>query len=283
MMHDDAVDQAADIAAHSDVALVFVGLNEEHETEGRDRPDLELPGAQLELIKAVAQANKNTVVVLNNGAPVAMSGWINQVAGVVEAWFPGQECGNAIADVLFGDVNPSGKLPETFPKRLEDNPTYPYYPGQGGKVSYGEGIFVGYRYYDTKEVEPQFPFGYGLSYTTFEYNNLQVPTEMRPSDKLKVTVDVTNTGERAGKEVVQLYIRDMESSLERPAKELKGLQKISLDAGEVKTVQFYITTDALSFYDPSKKRWVAEAGEFEVLIGSSSRDIRSRAIFTLND
>ncbi len=280
---DDAIAQAADIAANSDVALVFVGLNEEHETEGRDRPDMELPGAQLELIETVAEANKNTIVVLNNGAPVTMTEWIDRVAGVVEAWFPGQECGNAIADVLFGDVNPSGKLPDTFPKRLEDNPAYLNYPGKNGRVYYDEGIFVGYRYYDNEGIEPMFPFGYGLSYTTFDYNNLQVPAEMRAGEWLKVAIDVTNTGERAGKEVVQLYIRDVDSSLVRPVKELKGFQKVYLDVGETKTVYFDLGMDALSFYEPDGKQWVAEAGDFEVLIGGSSRDIRARACFRLND
>ena len=280
---DDAIEQAVDIAASADVALIFVGLNEEHETEGRDRPDMELPGMQRELIEAVAAANKNTIVILNNGSPVVMEGWIDRVAGVIEAWFPGQECGNAIADVLFGDINPSGRLPETFPRRLQDNPTYDSYPGRNGRAHYDEGIFVGYRYYDAKQIEPLFPFGYGLSYTTFEYSNLQVSAGMKADETLKMSIDVANTGRRAGKEVVQLYIHDVASSLVRPYKELKGFQKVHLEAGETKMVDFELSADALSFYDPEKKQWVAEAGEFEVLIGASSRDIKASALFILND
>ena len=279
----DSIKRAVDIAADADVALVFAGTNEEHETEGRDRPDMELPGAQVELIKAVAGANNNTVVVLDNGSPLAMIGWIDSVVAVVEAWFPGQECGNAIADVLFGDVNPSGKLPMTFPKKLEDNPAYGHYPGRNGRVEYAEGVFVGYRHYDTKNVEPLFPFGYGLSYTTFGYDNLEVPPEMRGDQPIRITVDITNAGKMAGKEVVQLYIRDVDSSLERPLKELKGFQKVVLSEGKTKTVAFEIGIEDLSFYDPMKKRWIAEAGEFEVMVGSSSRDIRQHARFTLID
>jgi beta-glucosidase len=280
---DDAMTRAVDIASGADVAIVFVGLNEEHETEGRDRPDMELPGAQVELIKSVAEVNDNTIVVLNNGSPVAMTGWIDRVAAVVEAWFPGQECGNAIADMLFGDVNPSGKLPMTFPKRLEDNPAYRHYPGKNGKVEYAEGIFVGYRHYDTGNIEPLFPFGHGLSYTTFRYDNLQVPPEMKADEPFRITVDVTNTGKRAGKEVVQLYVHDVVSSLARPLKELKGFQKVALEKGETKSLAFNISLEDLSFYDPEKKRWIAEAGEFEVMVGSSSRDIRQRACFMLTN
>jgi len=280
----DPMARAADIAAQSDVALVFVGTSEEYESEGFDREDMDLPGAQVELIETVAKANKNTIVVLNNGSPVVMEQWIDKVAGVVEAWFPGQECGNAIADVLFGEVNPSGKLAETFSRRIEDNPAYINYPGESGKVLYGEGIFVGYRYYDAKKIEPLFPFGYGLSYTTFEYSNLRISTpNLRMGEKLNVTVDVKNTGTREGKEVVQLYVRDVESSLVRPPKELKGFSKINLSPGETKTVNFSPGKEDLSFYDPDLKQWVAEPGEFEVLVGSSSRDIRASALFRLKE
>ncbi len=276
--------RAADIAAQSDVALVFVGLTEEYESEGFDREDMELPGAQAELVETVAKANKNTIVVLNNGSPVSMERWIDKVSAVVEAWFPGQECGNAIADILFGQVNPSGKLPETFPKRIEDNPAYINYPGENGKVLYGEGIFVGYRYYDARKIEPLFPFGYGLSYTTFEYSNLRIGSpDLRMGDRLTVTVDVKNTGKREGKEVVQLYINDIESGLVRPAKELKGFAKVDLTPGETKTASFVLDRRDLSFYDPDQKQWVAEPGEFEVLVGSSSRDIRASASFTLRE
>jgi beta-glucosidase len=204
------------------------------------------------------------------------------VAGVVQAWFPGQECGNAIADVLFGDVNPSGKLPQTFPKRLEDNPAFINYPGENGQVYYGEGLFVGYRYYEKKKIEPLFPFGYGLSYTTFEYGNLTLnASEYEYGDDVQVRVDVTNTGQREGQEIVQLYVRDEESSLVRPEKELKAFKKVVLKPGETQTVDFKLDVRALSFYDPRQKGWVAEAGEFAVLVGSSSQDIRAQATFAL--
>jgi len=278
----DSIERAAALAAESDAALVFVGTNEEWESEGYDRADMELPGDQVELVKKVAAANKNIIVVLNTGAPVAMGQWIDQVPSVVEAWFPGQECGNAIADILFGDVNPSGKLPTTFPKRLEDTPAYTNYPGENGKVLYGEGIFVGYRYYDKKKIEPLFPFGHGLSYTSFEYSDLEIgSTEYEAEDSIETAVDIKNTGKREGKEVVQLYVRDVESSLVRPEKELKAFKKVALKPGETKTVHFTLGKDALSFYDPGRKQWIAEAGEFEIMSGSSSRDIRARGSFSL--
>ncbi len=278
----DAMERAADIAGRADVALVFVGTTEEYESEGFDREDMELPRDQVELINKVASANKHTIVILNNGSPVLMEGWIDRVAGAVEAWFTGQECGNAIADILLGEANPSGKLPETLPKRIEDNPAYINYPGENGEVLYGEGIFVGYRYYDAKKIEPLFPFGHGLSYTTFEYNNLKLSsTSIGLDDTLEITVDVRNTGSREGKEIIQLYVHDVESSLVRPPKELKGFQKVLLRPEEMTTVSFTLGKEALSFYNPDLKQWVAEPGEYELLIGSSSRDIRAKAFFSL--
>ena len=267
----DSINEAVLLAASSDVAIVFAGLTDEWESEGYDRQDMELRGNQVELIERVTAANEKTVVVLNTGAPVCMD-WLEQVPAVVQAWYGGQEAGNAIADVLFGDVNPSGKLPTTFPKRLQDNPAYINYPGENGQVYYGEGLFVGYRYYDKKEIEPLFPFGHGLSYTTFAYRDLTA--EHALGDKIEVSVEIENTGARAGKEVVQLYLRDVESSLVRPEKELKAFDKVALEPGESKSVTFSLGQEALSFYDPAKMEWVAEAGEFEILIGSSSRDIR---------
>jgi beta-glucosidase len=274
--------QAVEAASKADVALVFVGTSEEHESEGFDRESMDLPGNQIELIEAVAEVNKNTIVVLNNGSPISMTGWIDRVAAVVEAWFPGQEGGNAMADIIFGHVNPSGKLPLTFPKRIEDNPAYLNYPGENGKVLYGEGLFVGYRYYDAKKIEPLFPFGYGLSYTTFEYENLNLSTaRLGTDDKLEVTLVVKNTGDTAGKEAVQLYIRDVESTLVRPEKELKGFCKVDLKPGQKKSVSFTIGSEELSFYNPDLKEWMAEPGDFEILVGASSRDIRARAVFSL--
>ncbi|HET8842676.1 MAG TPA: fibronectin type III-like domain-contianing protein, partial [Ktedonobacteraceae bacterium] len=214
-------------------------------------------------------------------SPIAMP-WLKQVVAVVEAWYPGQECGNAIADVLFGDINPSGRLTETFPLRLQDNPAYINYPGENGQVRYGEGIFVGYRYYEKKQVETLFPFGFGLSYTSFAYDTLNLSTsELAPDETLSVSIDVTNTGQRAGQEVVQLYMRDKVSSVQRPEKELKAFAKISLQPGERQTVTLQIARDALAYYDIRKKAWVAEAGEFEVLVGSSSQDIHATGTFAL--
>jgi beta-glucosidase len=204
------------------------------------------------------------------------------VAAVIQAWYPGQECGNAIADVLFGVVNPSGKLPQTFPMRLEDNPAYINYPGENGRVRYGEGIFVGYRYYEKKAIAPLFPFGFGLSYTSFSYANMRLSADaVGPDDRLTVSVDVSNTGQRAGQEIVQLYVHDLAASLARPPKELKGFAKVALAPGETKTVTLSLGREALAYWDDGKQAWVAEAGEFEVLVGSSSQDIRARAVFRL--
>ncbi|HZO74716.1 MAG TPA: glycoside hydrolase family 3 C-terminal domain-containing protein [Ktedonobacteraceae bacterium] len=279
----DAIERAAQLAAASDVAIVCVGFGGEWQSEGFDRPDMELPGQQHALVEQVAAANPRTIVVLNTGSPITMP-WLDQVAAVVQAWYPGQECGNAIADVLFGDVVPSGKLPQTFPVRVEDNPAYLNFPGENGKVYYGEGLFVGYRYYDKKRVAPLFPFGFGLSYTTFGYSALRLSArEIGPDDTLQVSVDVTNTGLRAGKEVVQLYVRDRQARLQRPEKELKAFAKVHLEPGECKTVTLSIGRSALAYYDDSLHQWVAEAGEFDVLVGASSRDIRALATFTLRN
>ena len=271
---DDSIQQAAALAAKCDVAIVFAGLTDEWESEGFDRPDMELPGDQAALIEQVAAANPNTIVVLNVGSPLNMS-WLGNAAAVVQAWYLGQETGNAIADVLFGDVNPSGKLPTTFPKRLQDNPAYLNYPGENGQVLYGEGLFVGYRYYDKKDIAPLFPFGYGLSYTTFAYRNLQLSKpKFSARETIGFSVDVENTGSRAGKEIVQVYVRDTQSRLVRPEKELQAFAKVMLEPGETKTVEFTLDQEALSYYDPASKRWVAEPGEFQLLVGSSSRNIR---------
>lgn len=279
----DAIERAAQLAATSDVAIVCVGFGGEWQSEGFDRPDMELPGQQHALIEQVAAANPRTIVVLNTGSPITMP-WLDQVAAVVQAWYPGQECGNAIADVLFGDVVPSGKLPQTFPARVEDNPAYLNFPGENGKVYYGEGLFIGYRYYDKKQVAPLFPFGFGLSYTTFGYSAMRLSArEIGPDDTLQVSVNVTNTGPRAGKEVVQLYVRDRQARLQRPEKELKAFAKVHLEPGECKMVTLSIGRSALAYYDDSLHQWVAEAGEFDVLVGASSRDIHALATFTLKN
>jgi beta-glucosidase len=276
----NAMQQAALVAAEADVALLFLGLGGDWESEGFDRPDMELPADQVALLQMVAAANPNTVVVLNTGSPVTMN-WLDKVAAVVQAWYPGQECGNAIADVLFGDVNPSGRLPQTFPVRLQDNPAYINYPGENGRVHYGEGIFVGYRYYDKKEIAPLFPFGYGLSYTTFAYSDLQLSVAETAVPELEATVAVTNTGSRAGQEVVQLYVSDGESAVARPPKELKGLQKVWLEPGETKTVNFQLSHESLAYYDDDLYGWRVEAGEFVVGIGRSAAEIVLAAAFRL--
>jgi beta-glucosidase len=277
----NAIERASALAATSDVAIVCVGFGGDWQSEGFDRPDMDLPGKQDALVEQVAAANPRTVVVLNTGSPIAMP-WLEKVAAVVQAWYPGQECGNAIADVLFGDTNPSGKLPQTFPVRLEDTPAYLDLPGENGKVYYGEGLFVGYRYYDKRKITPLFPFGFGLSYTSFDYGPLRLGArEIGPDDTLQVSVEITNTGQRAGKEVVQLYIRDVVASLERPDKELKAFAKVHLEPGECKTVTLAVARDALAYYDDLAREWVAEAGEFEVLIGASSEDMRGKATFAL--
>ncbi|MDQ3855094.1 MAG: glycoside hydrolase family 3 C-terminal domain-containing protein, partial [Chloroflexota bacterium] len=234
----DSIERAAALAARCDAALVFVGLSGDWESEGFDRPDMELVGRQNELVASVAGANPNTVVVLQTGSPVTMP-WLDGVAAVLQAWYPGQECGHAIADVLLGNIDACGRLPQTFPVRLEDNPAYINYPGEHGRVRYGEGIYVGYRYYEKKQVEPLFPFGFGLSYTAFAYDHLRLSQDsLDPDRDLTVSVDVANTGSRPGKEVVQLYVRDAAASVSRPEKELKAFAKVELAPGETRTISF---------------------------------------------
>ncbi len=277
----DTIERAVALAAAADVAIVCVGFGGEWQSEGSDRANMDLPGKQDALVEQVAAANPRTIVVLNTGSPITMP-WLDKVGAVVQAWYPGQECGNAIADVLFGDTNPSGKLPQTFPVRLEDNPAYLDFPGENGKVYYGEGLFVGYRSYDKKKIAPLFPFGFGLSYTIFSYSSLHLSArQIGPDDTLQVSIDITNTGQRTGKEIVQVYVRDEQANLQRPEKELKAFAKVQLEPGERKTVMLSLGRDALAYYDDLAHEWVAEAGEFEVLVGASSQDIRASATFTL--
>jgi beta-glucosidase len=276
---DQRIARAAELAARCDLAVIFVGMPEFYESEGHDRPDMNLPGPQDELIQAVVAANPRTIVVLNAGSPVSMP-WIDQVPAVLDAYYPGLEGGKAITNVLLGEVNPSGKLSVTYPRRLEDTPAFTNYPGTR-EVRYGEGIFVGYRHYDARGIEPLFPFGHGLSYTTFEYGPLQVSQPVGPGEPVRVSVAVRNNGKSAGKEVVQLYLQDKQASLPRPPKELKGFTKIELGPGETRTVNFDLDQRALSFFDPYQNQWICEAGEFEILIGSSSRDIRCQETFNL--
>jgi beta-glucosidase len=237
---DNRLEQAVEAAKTCDAVIIFAGMPEYFETEGWDRPDMELPGRQNELIQRVVEANPNTVVVINAGAPVSLP-WQNDIPAILEAFYPGMEGGNAVARILLGEVNPSGKLPVTFPKRLEDTPAYinSTYPG-AREINYGEGIFVGYRYYDKRRLEPAFPFGYGLSYTQFQIGAVEAADVIDQGAQVEVQVKICNSGPVAGKEVVQLYVRDLDSSLPRPVKELKGFQKVFLQPGEEK--------DALAIY-----------------------------------
>ena len=273
---------AVEAARGADVVLMFVGNTQEVESEGYDRPTLDLPPGQNDLLEAVLRVNRNVVVVLNVGSPVVMSRWVNRVPGLLCAWFPGQEGARAVVDVLFGEVNPSGKLPVTFPKRWEDCAAYGNYPGNAGVVNYKEGVFVGYRHFDAKNLQPEFPFGFGLSYATFAYRNLVVtPGGAGKPVAATVTLELENTSRREGAEVVQLYLRDVESSVPRPLRELKAFKKIALRPGQKSQVSFEIPREACAFFHPVKKTWVVEPGKFEVQIGSSSRDIRLRGEFPL--
>ena len=277
--------EAVDAARKADVVIFVGGLNknENQDCEGADRRSLNLPYGQDELIGELARVNRNLVAVIISGNAVAMP-WVNEVPAIVEAWYGGTEAGNAIASVLAGEVNPSGKLPFTFPVRLEDNPAIALdaYPGDGKQVEYKEGIFVGYRWNDRERIKPLFCFGHGLSYTTFEYGKVTAEgRQMGPDGTITVSVPVKNTGSRAGAEIVQLYVSDLKSSLPRPVKELKGFRKITLQPGQEQTVSFTIDRKALSFYDDTKQDWVAEPGTFEVLVGASACDIRGKAAFEL--
>ncbi|MGE7632306.1 glycoside hydrolase family 3 C-terminal domain-containing protein [Bacillus paramycoides] len=267
------INEAKKVAERADTAVLFVGLPDRYESEGFDRKHLQMPENHVQLIEAIAEVQSNIVVVLSNGAPIEMP-WIGKVKGILEGYLGGQALGGAIADILFGDANPSGKLAETFPKVLSDNPSYLNFPGEGDKVEYKEGVFVGYRYYDMKNIEPLFPFGFGLSYTNFEYSNLSIDKkEIKDTDTVSVRVNVKNTGSTVGKEIVQLYIKDVESTMIRPEKELKGFEKVALQPGEEKTVSFTLNKRSFAYYNVELKDWHVETGEFEILVGKSSKEI----------
>ena len=273
--------EAADLAAESDVAIVVVGRYPKLEGESFDVATMDLPAGQDELIEAVEAVNPHTIVVLNTGDPVTMTRWIDKTAALLDMGYGGQEGGKALGNILFGVANPSGKLPVTMPKHYEDSPAYGHYPGEHLKVDYAEGIYVGYRYFDTKKVAPQFPFGYGLSYTTFEYYGLEAHGYRIGTKEPAVTVTVKNTGSRAGAEVVELYIHDGHSKIDRPEHELKGFRRVELKPGESKEVDFWLSRQDFSYWSPEKKGWVADAGTFEVQVGGSSRDIQLKAAVEL--
>lgn len=281
---DVLIAEAVEAARRADVVIMFGGLNKasHQDCEDSDRYGLELPYAQDKLMAALVEANPNVVYVNISGNAVAMP-WVDSVPAIVQGWFLGSEAGNALASVLMGDVNPSGKLPFTFPVKLTDTGAHSMGEfGGRGEVVYGEGLLVGYRWNDAKDVAPLFAFGHGLSYTTFAYGDLTIDkTSMNKKGSVTVTVPVTNTGNRAGKEVVQLYISDKEASVMRPEKELKGFAKVELEPGQTKEVSFVIDAEALSFFDDKKHEWVAEQGEFEALVGAASDDIKGGVTFTL--
>ena len=277
------VKEAAVVAADADLALVMAGLPLSYESEGIDRTHIDLPPSHNKLISAVAKVQPNTAVILTNGSAIAMP-WVNEVSAILETWLGGQAGAGAIADAVFGKVNPSGKLAETFPVRLEDSPAYLNFPGEDGQVIYGERMFVGYRYYDKRNIEPLFPFGHGLSYTDFAYSNLKLSsTDITENDQLQVTLTVTNTGKVKGKEVIQLYVGDKESTVQRPVQELKAFDKIELEPGESKEVSLTLNNRDFSYYSKVYDRWLAESGEFDILIGSSSRDIRLKGSLNLSN
>jgi len=272
-------------AAKSADAVIYIGgLNHDRgfDCEGADRRDMKLPYGQDELISKIIAANPKTVVALE-GTMVEMDLWLDKVPALLQAWYPGMEGGNALAKIIFGDVNPSGKLPATFPKKMSDSPAHALgnYPGTNGMVTYAEGLLVGYRWFDTKNIEPQFPFGFGLSYTTFKYSNLKLISGDGTNEVVTAQFEIENTGKVAGAEVAQLYVHEKNPALPRPEKELKGFKKIFLQPGGKQTVLIPLTRSAFAYYDPARKSWVAQPDSFEIQIGGSSRDIRLRDDFTL--
>jgi len=271
------LNEAVKLAKSSDVAIIFGGLNHDYDTETYDRPDMELPYNQEKLILAVAAANPNTILVLSAGSPLDLSRVKDKVHAIVWGWLNGMENGNALADVLTGKVNPSGKMPFTIPVKLDDAPAHALgnYPGKDLKVNYEEGILVGYRWYDTKKITPLFPFGYGLSYTNFEYSDLKTDQTNYPKDgTIKLSFNMKNTGDVAGAEIAQLYVSDPECSVMRPTKELKGFQKVFLQPGESKTVELSVPVSSFAFYSEENHAWVVEPGSFILQVNSSSADNR---------
>lgn len=267
---------AVDAARGADVVVAFLGLTDAEESEGFDRTHMRLPEHQLALVAALAEANPNLIVTLANGSTVQLTGWDQQTRAILEYWLAGQAGGSAVVDVLTGKVNPSGKLTETIPRRLEDNPSYGNFPGDSGHVRYGEGLMVGYRGYDLGDREVAYPFGFGLSYTTFGYDKLDVTTSGSVADgtfSATAAVTVTNTGDVAGKEIVQVYVSAPGASVQRPLRELKGFAKIALEPGESRTVEIELNQRAFSYWSDLRHEWVVEGGEFEILAGPHSRDL----------
>lgn len=278
------ITDACKVAEKADIALVFIGLTEEYESEGYDRAHLNLPKVHNYLVEEILKVNKNVVVVLSGGAPVVMP-WLGKVKGIINGYLGGQAFGDAIADIISGKVNPSGKLAETYPLCLEDTPCYKYYPGTKRLAEHTESIYIGYRYYDTAKKDVLFPFGYGLSYTQFEYSDLKLSKKkIKDSDTLTLTYKIKNVGIYDGAEISQVYVKDTESTIFRPEKELKGFRKVFLKAGEETTAQIELGKRAFAFYNAEISDWQVESGNFEIMIGASSRDIRLSAdVFVESD
>lgn len=275
--NDALLQEAINLAKNNDVAVIFAGLPDALESEGKDRTHMDLPQEQNRLIEEICRVQPNTVVVLSNGAPVTMP-WVNDVQALLEMYLAGDGAAEAAINLLYGDVNPSGKLAESFPVRVEDNPSFLNFPGEKGVVQYKEDIFVGYRYYDKKDISVLFPFGHGLSYTSFAYSNLQLSkSKMNDGETLQATVSVTNTGKRKGKEVVQLYVGIKNSSVRRPIRELKGFQKVELESGETKDVTFTLNSRAFAYYEVLVHDWFVESGSYEISVGTSSRNLSEKA------
>ena len=266
----DSIALAAEAAAAADVAIVVVGTNDDWETEGEDRIDMDLPGRQDELIERVVAANPNTIVVINAGSPVTMP-WLDSVPAVMQVWFPGEEFGNSVADVLLGDAEPGGRLPMTIPKQLSDTPAYLTHPGRNGVAGYDEGLFIGYRWYDSRSIEPQFPFGHGLGYTSWHLGSASVSGTIDGS--VTVTVPLTNTGARSGSTVVQCYVEPPAAGPSRPARELRGFSKVTLPAGESGVATVALTKRDFSIWDTDAHDWTVPAGEYRIVVGLSSREL----------
>ena len=278
---EESLETAKQLAANADVVLLFAGLTEQYETEGADRADMRLPSAHNELVRQVCAVNPNVVVVLTAGAPVELP-WLNEVKGLISTYTAGDGLGGAVARVLFGEVSPSGKLAETMPVALEHNPAYLNFRESKRDILYSEGVFVGYRWYEKRKLPVLFPFGHGLSYTTFAYSNLTLDKRtMQATDTLTVTVEVENTGSMAGKECVQLYVAPGKTGVPRPVKELKGFMKAALQPGERKKLTFTLDERSFAFYDAEQKKWAVEAGTFTICVGASSEDIRCSAAVTV--
>jgi beta-glucosidase len=302
---DDPVRRAVELAAECDIALVVVGTTDDWESEGHDRDTLELPGRQVELIRAVAAANQKTIVLVNTGAPVDMS-WANEVPSIMQIWFGGQEMGHAVVDVLLGEADPGGRLPTTIPERIEHTPAYGNFPGEHGQVRYGEGVFIGYRWYEARHLPVRFPFGHGLSYTTFEIGQPDCEdTEISSAHKVTIRIPVTNTGARIGTEVVQVYVAPRNSSVQRPNKELKSFAKVNLKPGESTVVTIELSPRDFAFWNPGdiyrsvlrpqvtgesanialdqRGAWQIDQGLYDIHIGTSSVNIAHQFVINISD